>query len=670
LAVIVPLMVLAPALLTFGSGDSGAQTSAPPFEPGGFVCLDDFDSQIECDGDPSPQATSDLRSTFCLGWNDDCTEKDKEVRDAMWDSTILFLPPEFAVASEGSAEIGALVGRMSAEVTMGLVGNACSVSLGVSFTLMNASTDPNDLILPKQVGESDAFQPLAEDGDSNGIPDGAERYPSFLTPLFDPDWAGPGPDGDPGTADDDDGPAESPTPRARYFAATKVPSEWVVLNVVVFEPGVTLRGPDGPRTLDPTLGYPAVIVLQNPTMPPAQSPISDLCAPFRAQYTAFAVSRDNPCTPEAPEGRANCPGQTRILTAGFPLLPCDTGNKADEDGDGSVNDGCAKVNVISEADIAGACANDLSDDGEDANVNDGCPPLGDVSEGGFIPDPDGCDEDENEAGCVLLSNPASDGTYVFEMYAVSQRDADGDGIENSLDTCALRANAEWDARNVDSVHDGDSDGLPDVCDPDPQVPSPGSPQGCPAGLTGPDEDQDCFSNRQDNCPLANQLEDPDKEASDTNRPRPIDSDRDGIGDACDVVNGGDPLFGHSEGGPSQPDGALAALCASLPVAIGVGTDTVPAAPAFDTDAPGCVEGAAAPLPSVTPGASAGRSPGGDDATDAAGFEGGPGSGIGSLAPSAGGIPAWAAILGAMGGSGVLAGGAALWSRVRGRVREQ
>ncbi len=88
-------------------------------------------------------------------------------------------------------------------------------------------------------------------------------------------------------------------------------------------------------------------------------------------------------------------------------------------------------------------------------------------------------------------NP-SDGKYTFGTFALGQRDADGDGYENSLDTCPLALNVG----NPRITGDGDldSDGLDAVCDPNDNV----------AGGTNSDEDGDGYLNRQDNCPLDRQ----------------------------------------------------------------------------------------------------------------------------------------------------------------------
>lgn len=114
----------------------------------------------------------------------------------------------------------------------------------------------------------------------------------------------------------------------------------------------------------------------------------------------------------------------------------------------------------------------------------------------------------DESGTVLFTNP-QDGTYTFTTLSVGLRDADGDGLENLLDTCAFVANV-GDAR-IGGDGDEDNDGLDAACDPDDSV-------------TNSDEDLDGFLNRQDNCPL-----DPNGENEDNQR----DTDNDQIGDACD-----------------------------------------------------------------------------------------------------------------------------------------
>ena len=122
-----------------------------------------------------------------------------------------------------------------------------------------------------------------------------------------------------------------------------------------------------------------------------------------------------------------------------------------------------------------------------------------TEEGGTTPD---------EGGVPLLTNP-QDSTYTFTIIAAGQRDADGDGYENTLDTCPLVPN-EGDPR-ISGDADNDNDGLDAACDPnDNEINS--------------DEDLDGYLNRGDNCPL---------DANGENEDNQRDSDNDAIGDACD-----------------------------------------------------------------------------------------------------------------------------------------
>jgi hypothetical protein len=113
-----------------------------------------------------------------------------------------------------------------------------------------------------------------------------------------------------------------------------------------------------------------------------------------------------------------------------------------------------------------------------------------------------------------LSVSPAPGTYTFNVIAAGQRDADGDGYENSFDTCPYETNIG--SPRITNDGDLDSDGLDAVCDPsdDPET-----------GGTNSDEDGDGYLNRQDNCPRIANGEDT------TNQ---HDEDKDQIGDDCDT----------------------------------------------------------------------------------------------------------------------------------------
>jgi hypothetical protein len=153
-------------------------------------------------------------------------------------------------------------------------------------------------------------------------------------------------------------------------------------------------------------------------------------------------------------------------------------------------------------------------------------------------------------GVPVRTNPEV-GTYFSTTYAVSQYDADGDGIQTSMDPCPLDPNPNWDPRlkiNNPAYHgDSDKDSLPDECDPDPNIPSPIS-----GGVR--DEDQDFYGNRGDNCPLvANSAGQPGGSGPDNQE----DTDSDAIGDACDP-------------NPNTPDGQRFEVCLVSQIDIGGG----------------------------------------------------------------------------------------------------
>lgn len=606
------------ALVIFVSTQDTSATP-PPFGPGGFYCFDNFDTPADCDGDPSPGANPDIQYQFCVGWNDNCSVKDSPVVDSNFGPLVTFTPEKFGVPKGDTLPIGALAATLRAESTLGLLGAQCSNTIFVNFAMMNASIDMSDsnLISPKPPGEANVLEPLALDANpTNGIPDGVDHYPSYLKEHF-----------------------KGKQPRLRLTGVTKVQGTWVVLNFVFFDPGVTLEIAGQDITFNPALGYVSQTILQDPTAPAAPGAISDFCAPLKSSGSIFGATKDNPCTGTI-QGAANCPvadasGVVRE-NRGIPMLPCDTGNTVDEDHDGKINDGCPQVNSVSET--GDQCDNNTSDDGEDSDVNDGCPAVGGFGENARYGTCSGTDE----GNCVARSSPSEPGTYNITMFANSQRDYDSDGIENGLDVCFDKANADWDPRapGGPGTNDEDRDGLPKACDPDDSKTSPGSSGACPAGLVGPDEDKDCFSNRADNCPLVSQLDDPNSPPSANNKPKNTDSDSDGIGDKCDPD-------------PNVANGDYVSMCLSYPLTVGSGASTQPA-PATKSDGPACAAAPGQSLPTPAP-TRAPTSTGGGGGGGGGGV-GGPGTtGVGSLAPTGASVSLWAILAAAAGAVGVAAG---------------
>ena len=254
----------------------------------------------------------------------------------------------------------------------------------------------------------------------------------------------------------------------------------------------------------------------------------------------------------------------------------------------------------------------------------------------------------------VRTNPAADGAYTFVTFSQSQRDADGDGIENSMDTCPYIPNPDWDPRDPTRpppfgpgpAGDLDGDRIPDNCDPIPD--DMGSPEG-----SFNDHDGDIYSNSQDNCPLAinskgishDGAKGPDNQK---------DSDSDGIGDACDE-NPND----------ADADGVQTQVCFAEVFTIGSG-----GTPTIDPDAIRTLQSYSpcgtdlgqapgeTPAPTAAPGngGTATPGPGGTGGTGGTGGVGaGPDSGVGSLSPGASSLPVWATVLAAAAIAGLLGG---------------
>jgi hypothetical protein len=175
-----------------------------------------------------------------------------------------FTPPEFQQTAGADIPIGAMVGQLNANATLGLINGPCNSALPVAFDMMNGTTDTSATV---------TFDDQFQDADANTLPDGVDKYPDFLTRMF------------PGL-----------TPVFRQFGQASVAGSPVSLNFVVFEPGSTLPTLGA---LDPAWGYPSVSVLNNngdPGAVAAPNPITDFCTPLSTNVTTFGTAKDNPDT--------------------------------------------------------------------------------------------------------------------------------------------------------------------------------------------------------------------------------------------------------------------------------------------------------------------------------------------------------------------------------------
>ena len=346
--------------------------------------------------------------------------------DVQFGGAVFFIPSEWGITPAEDIPIGAVVGSLTATATLGLINGACNNILPVSFTMLNASTDPTDTVqYLDSDDDDDDDEDYLKDTDQNGLQDGIEQYPDFITRVL---------DDQPG-----DEVGQPLQPIRRSAGITIVAGVNVLIQFLIFEPG-TFISENIPN--DAELGFPSVLLLQNggdPDSDPIPSAITDFCTPLTSTITTFGISKDNPCTDSPPLNELD------------PL--------------------CEVTSAPLEI-------------------------TGDET------------SDPDEGGIPLSTNPA-EGTYTFTTIAAGQRDADGDGIENGLDTCAFVANL-GDPRILGDG-DADSDGIDAACDPN-------------DNNVNSDEDLDGYLNRQDNCPLVANGEEGSNQR---------DTDNDFIGDDCD-----------------------------------------------------------------------------------------------------------------------------------------
>jgi hypothetical protein len=195
-------------------------------------------------------------------------------------------------------------------------------------------------------------------------------------------------------------------------------------------------------------------------------------------------------------------------------------------------------------------------------ITDNCPPMNTATTYYGLTKDNTLTTDVDESGYEWRTNPEYAGTYTFNGYAHSIRDADGDDFDNEIDTCPhVFDTGDYRVQGA-AGGDADSDGIPDTCDPT-------------VNTAKTDPDNDGFPNRQDNCPLV------------WNEDQ-ADADLDGIGDACDQDDWNND---DDTDDPGEPTGFSASVPNGENTAIWFETDT-------EIYGPSCPQ--PSPTPSPTP----------------------------------------------------------------------
>ena len=486
-----------------------------------------------------------------------------------------FASSEMSLATDAQIPDATYVGKIAAQVVLSIFNGPCSTPLLVNIPFMECTTDPLDQM--RWIGSGDNMvqdndNDMNEDGtpapnhdgnctngqddgdgdtlvdnndpqcinepkDNNGIPSYCDHYPDFLAVYFDPDGAGPLP---------------TLTPRARYTGHTVVltDSPATELNMIIFHPE-QLRDMPGPEgQMSDTQGYIGFTILTNPVNPATPSTITDFCTPLVNDIDLYGLSKGE-----------------YLVKPGPPMYETDTQcNGSDDDGDTYIDDGCmylAEPCELDDYDEDGTAnpGNGNCMDGTD-NDADTLIDRADPECAAIMVDDDGDTLKDEGCGYTRMSNPAAgtgiygSGTHILRNYGMGYRDVENDNIANNLDTCPYATNTGVD---------GDADGLDSACDPNDASSSPGAPNPngvdddgdtavdedpvdnadndgdtlvdedgeCPATGGMPDEDQDCYPNRQDVCPLTPDNQD-DNDTAPGSYPADSGPPDDGIGDACDA----------------------------------------------------------------------------------------------------------------------------------------
>lgn len=357
--------------------------------------------------------------------------------------------------------VGTIVGSNQSNTKLALQSagsnSECQLSTFVSFTkFMEAVPNADAGTIPPGTTGNNLLPLILDGANHNGIPAGAELWPTFNSLLLDPD-------GDPNTSN-------TIFPLARYIGVTNVNTTAVFLQTLIFAPDA-LRGFEGAPwdSFGLALGHPVLTILQDPTQSNNQI-IADFCTNLDSLAVTKGTTLPNTTaclmTPVQIVGgdchTVGADGHNEASIAGGSVL-----HENDTAASGIGNTGTHIYRLVAQG------GRDFDQDGFEQGL-DTCATLPNLDG-----DPrfnDGLDKDGLDSACdpdpsAQDNPPTCDGGC--------NRDQDGDGWFNRLDNCPLVANAASDEGSVvgnfdedvelgTAVPDGGSpnDGIGDFCEPD------------------------------------------------------------------------------------------------------------------------------------------------------------------------------------------------------------
>jgi hypothetical protein len=331
--------------------------------------------------DPTPEAASEFRAQFGI-----------TVEHVNFAAVVSYIPPSWGIVPGEDIPIGADVGTLDAQATLGLVNSACYQVLPVHFDFKNSSIDLDDTVSFDDVDDNGTndFAELDENGEYMSV----GHYPDFLKRVLDNEETG-----------------EPLQPIRRSSGVAIVAAIPVLLQFLIFPPGTEID-PDLPSSED--YGYPSVTVLQNagdPDIVPTPSPITDFCSPLTTENVTFGQTDDGTQLFVNPQG-----GVHEFTTVSF--------GQRDADNDGFENSLDTCPYDPNEGTPKQALTGDLDDDGLDA----ACDPNDDQATGGKDTDEDADGYLNRQDNCPLDANgeneTGDDG---------NQKDSDTDQIGDACD---------------------------------------------------------------------------------------------------------------------------------------------------------------------------------------------------------------------------------------------
>ena len=122
-----------------------------------------------------PTLTASLSSTEAGAPTDLTTNFAIAKGGAQFLATATFTPPEFGKTAGADIPLGAIVGQLNANATLGLINGPCNSALPVAFDMMNATTDTSATV---------TYDEQFQDADANTLPDGVDKFPDFITRML------------------------------------------------------------------------------------------------------------------------------------------------------------------------------------------------------------------------------------------------------------------------------------------------------------------------------------------------------------------------------------------------------------------------------------------------------------------------------------------------------